>query len=90
MPEALIEKDIVTDITYITDDVVSSAIKADTDETIPIITPSPTPELTPEVTVEPEKDSSDPDFTLPIIIGVSVFVFAAVLTTVILVKRKKK
>ncbi len=90
MPEALIEKDIVTDITYITDDVVSSAIKADTDETMPIITPSPTPELTPEVTVEPEKDSSDPDFTLPIIVGVSVFVFAAVLISVILVKRKKE
>ena len=81
VPEEIVEKDIITDITYISDDVKSSVIPV----TIPEKA-TPTPEATPI----PEAPENNIDSTLTIIIASAAFVIGAGVTSAIIIIAKKK
>ncbi len=92
MPEELIEKDIVTDITYLTEEITSNAIIPSDESAQPETeaTPTAAPVLSPTATPDAQNKNNGSDYTLPIIIGASVFVISAVATVVVLKVAKKK
>ncbi len=81
-PEEIVEKEIVTTITYLNDDMKASVI--------PVTVPEKaTP--TPEVTVTPDVPAPKTNNTLTIIIACAAFVVGAAITsTVIIIAKKKK
>lgn len=80
-PEEIVEKEIVTDITYLSDELKSSVIPV----TIP---ENATP--TPEATVAPEPSVPPTNNTLIIVIGCAAFLAGAAITSTIIIIAKKK